>query len=112
MRAGRSRWKIENETFNTLKNQGYNFEHNYGHGKENLCTNLVLLMMLAFFVDQLQQLLNPLFQAAWKKNQSKIALWEAVRSKFNEFVVDAMEMICRLIIGQLKVRYEFYEDSG
>lgn len=25
MRAGRSRWKIENETFNTLKNQGYNF---------------------------------------------------------------------------------------
>jgi hypothetical protein len=29
MRAGRARWKIENETFNTLKNQGYNFEHNY-----------------------------------------------------------------------------------
>ena len=37
MRAGRSRWKIENETFNTLKNQGYNFEHNYGHGYSNLC---------------------------------------------------------------------------
>ena len=30
--GGRARWKIENETFNTLKNQGYNFEHNYGHG--------------------------------------------------------------------------------
>jgi len=28
MRGGRSRWKIENETFNTLKNQGYHFEHN------------------------------------------------------------------------------------
>jgi hypothetical protein len=24
MRAGRARWKVENETFNTLKNQGYN----------------------------------------------------------------------------------------
>jgi hypothetical protein len=23
MRGGRARWKIENETFNTLKNQGY-----------------------------------------------------------------------------------------
>jgi len=23
MRAGRARWKIENETFNTLKNLGY-----------------------------------------------------------------------------------------
>src|SRR5438045_7008995 len=36
MRGGRARWKIENETFNTLKNQGYNFEHNYGYGNQNL----------------------------------------------------------------------------
>ena len=28
MKAGRARWKIENETFNTLKNQGYHFAHN------------------------------------------------------------------------------------
>jgi len=45
MLMGRSRWKIENETgrppaFNTLKNQGYHFEHNYGYGKENLSTVL------------------------------------------------------------------------
>ncbi len=26
----------ENETFNTLKNQGYHSEHNYGPGKKNL----------------------------------------------------------------------------
>lgn len=32
MKGGRARWKIENETFNTVKNQGYEFEHNYGHG--------------------------------------------------------------------------------
>jgi len=25
MRAGRARWKIENETFNTLKTQGYHY---------------------------------------------------------------------------------------
>jgi len=36
MRGGRARWKIETETFNTLKNQGYNFEHNYGHGERHL----------------------------------------------------------------------------
>ena len=35
-KAGRTRHKIENETFNTLKNQGYNFEHNYGHGHQHL----------------------------------------------------------------------------
>jgi hypothetical protein len=34
--VGRARWKIEHETFNTLKNQGYHLEHNYGHGKKNL----------------------------------------------------------------------------
>lgn len=33
MRGGRARWKIENETFNTLKNQGYHLGHNYGLGK-------------------------------------------------------------------------------
>ncbi len=31
MQGGRARWKVENETFNTLKNQGYQFEHNFGH---------------------------------------------------------------------------------
>jgi hypothetical protein len=34
MRGARARWKIENETFNTLKNQGCHFEHNFGHGRE------------------------------------------------------------------------------
>ncbi len=52
MRGGRARWKIENETFNTLKNQGYNFDHNYGHGEQNLSVVLAVLMMLAFLVDQ------------------------------------------------------------
>ena len=50
MRGGRARWKIENETFNTLKNQGYHLEHNYRHGEQNLSVVLALLMMLAFLV--------------------------------------------------------------
>ena len=29
MCAGRARWQIENEVFNTLKNQGYNLKHNF-----------------------------------------------------------------------------------
>ena len=31
--GGRARWEIENETFNTLKNQGYNLDYSYGHGQ-------------------------------------------------------------------------------
>ncbi len=80
MRAGRARWKIENETFNTLKNQGYQYEHNFGHGEENLAVVFALLMMLAFLVDQVMQLCDPLFRGAWQKLGSKRALWERQRA--------------------------------
>ena len=46
--CGRSRWKIENETFNVLKCGGYNLEHNFGHGKDTLASVLVVLNLLAF----------------------------------------------------------------
>ena len=62
MRGGRAKWKIENETFNTLKNQGYNFEHNFGHGSKNSSTVFALLLMLAFLVDQIQQKVCGLFK--------------------------------------------------
>lgn len=84
-RGGRSRWRIENETFNTLKNQGYHFEHNYGHGKENLSTVLMLLMFLAFTVDQIQQACCPLFQAVLAKLKSRRSLWDNLRSHVRHF---------------------------
>lgn len=46
--AGRARWKIENEAFNTLKTKGYNLEHNFGHGKQHLASVLATLNLLAF----------------------------------------------------------------
>jgi hypothetical protein len=36
MCAGRTRWQIENEVFNTVKNQGYTLEHNFGLGDKHL----------------------------------------------------------------------------
>jgi len=57
MIGGRSRWKIENETFNTLKNQGYNFEHNYGHGHNHLSNLFAILINLVFLVDQMLEIL-------------------------------------------------------
>ncbi len=90
MRAGRARWKIENETFNTLKNQGYHFEHNYGHGQQHLATVLALVMMLAFLVDQVQQLCDPLFRGAWQKLGSKRLLWERMRGLFNDYRLETL----------------------
>ena len=42
----------QNETFQTLKKQGYHLEHNYGHGKEHLSSTLAGLMLLSFLFDQ------------------------------------------------------------
>jgi hypothetical protein len=80
MKGGRARWKIENETFNTLKNFGYNLEHNYGHGKKYLSTILCLLMLLAFFIDQIQGMSCSLFQAVKKLAGSFSGLWEDTRA--------------------------------
>ena len=85
IRAGRARWKVENETFNTLKNQNYNFEHNFGHGNKNLSTVFMFLMMLSFLVDQLQEAFCALFQAARKKRGARRSLWEAMRTMFSMF---------------------------
>jgi hypothetical protein len=99
MRGGRCRWKIENETFNTLKNQGYHFEHNFGLGKEHLSEVFVMLMMLAFLVDQTQQLCSPLFQAAWQRAGSKRALWDQQRNLFHCFELDSMAMLYTVIVN-------------
>jgi hypothetical protein len=90
MRGGRARWRIENETFNTLKNQGYHFEHNYGHGYQHLSVVFAVLMLLAFCIDQVQQLCCPLFQAVWAKLGSKRRLWEKMRALFYVYALDSM----------------------
>ena len=113
VRGGRARWKIENETFNTLKNQGYHYEHNYGHGDRNLCVVFCMLMMLAFLVDQVQQHCCPLFEAARKKLGSKRALWESLRSHFRHFKCQSMCHIYEAIIyGLGKEAYPLPEVSN
>lgn len=88
-RGGRARWSIENETFNTLKNQGYQFEHNFGHGYKHLSHVFGLLMFLAFLIDQSQQRCCGLFRAALEKMRRKRYFWERLRSVFSEFYVDS-----------------------
>ena len=75
VRGGRARWKIENETFNTLKNQDYHFEHNFGHGEQNLSVVFAMLMMLAFLVDQNTGiLLSPVSSRSQKTRQPTIVV--------------------------------------
>src|SRR5712671_5152025 len=113
MRGGRARWRIENETFNTLKNQGYHFEHNYGHGYQHLSVVFAVLMMLAFLVDQVQQLCCPLFQAVWAKLGSKRRLWERMRALFYAYVLTSMRQLFEaLFYGLQKTTPIFAVDSS
>ena len=90
MRGGRARRKIENETCNTLKNQGYHFEHNDGHGEQPLSVVFAMRMWLAVLVDQTQQRCCALFQAVWAKLGRKHLLWERMRAWFDDYALQSM----------------------
>jgi hypothetical protein len=113
MRGGRARWKTENETFNTLKNQGYHFEHNFGHGQQHLSVIFAHLMMLAFLVDQIQEAACLLFQAALAKVGSKIRLWEKMRAYFLAIDFDTMEMLYKAIVYGYRIeKIVIFDDSA
>ncbi len=106
MKGGRSRWNIENCVFNTLKNQGYQLDHSFGHGKKNLSTNFAMLMMLAFLVDQVQELCCKLFQEARKKLKTKYGLWERIRYLLTDFKFKNWEMLLKKIVYNLQLPAE------
>lgn len=87
IKTGRCRWKIENECFNTLKNQGYQMEHNFGHGKQNLSHNMYLSTLLAFFLHQIMELVDEAYQQCRVQFGSKRNLWERIRQVLCMFIV-------------------------
>ena len=102
-KAGRARWKIENETFNTLKNLGYNFEHNYGHGKKYLATIFCMLMMLSFLIDQIQEICCSLFQRCKKFAGTYKGLWATMRTLFQYVHFKNWEIFYRTIVKDFKL---------
>ncbi len=66
--CARARWKVENESFNVLKTKGYNLEHNFGHGKENLSALLATMNLLAFACHTICDLTAQ----AWRRARQRI----------------------------------------
>jgi len=99
VKIGRARWKIENECFNTLKNQGYSIEHNYGHGSKNLSFNFFILTLIAFYMHQIAELTDELFQACRTKLRTRYDFWEKVRSAISWFVFDSFEHLFTFILN-------------
>lgn len=109
IKIGRSRWKIENEVFNTLKNQGYHLEHSYGHGQQYLATNFMMLTFLAFLVDQIAQKMDDAFNRALEYCKTKKKLWEKVRQVFDLIPCMSMNVIYRFIAKEIKINLPLLE---
>lgn len=100
--GGRVKWKVENECFNTTKNQGYCLEHSYGHGENNLSFNFAVLTMLAFFMHQILECTDELYQACRKKLGSKMNLWSHLRTYIKCYIFSAFEVLLDFTLNKRK----------
>ena len=113
MRGGRARWKMANETCNTLQHQGDNCEHTYGHGEKHRAVVLAMRMLLAFLVDQTQQRCWALVRAVWAKLGRTRLLWERLRAVCYEDRLEAMrELLEALSVGFDKSHPMILTDSS
>ncbi len=99
--CGRARWKIENETFNVLKNNGYNLEHNFGHGKQNLSALLATMNLFAFACHGVCEILEAVWEKARGALGSRRRFFEHLRTITSYIVFPSWAALVRtLITGQ------------
>jgi hypothetical protein len=103
VKGGRARWKIENETFNTLKNQGYHIEHNFGHGHQNLSMIFFVLNLLAFYIHQILELTDRLYYTVrYTKFTSRKEYWNQLRCTIRILIFPRWESLLSFILDPEK----------
>ena len=98
VKGGRARWKVENEGFNTLKNQGYHIEHNFGHGHQNLSMIFFFLNLLAFFVHQIFELTDLYYQKCRVQFSAHKKFWNQLRCTIRILLFKTWEELLSFII--------------
>jgi hypothetical protein len=99
VKGGRARWKIENETFNTLKNQGYHIEHNFGHGQQHLSMIFFVLNLLAFYIHQILELTDRLYHTLrYTKFTSRKEYWNQLRCTIRILIFPRWESLLQFIL--------------
>lgn len=99
--AGRARWKVENENNNTLKTKGYNFEHNYGHGKKYLSNLLVTFNLLAFLFHTLLGIMDDNYQVLRKKLPTRKTFFDDIRALTRYLYFDSWNDLLNFMIRGL-----------
>lgn len=100
-KAGRARWKIENENNNTLKTKGYHFEHNFGHGKKHLANLLATMILLAFLMHTCFDWLDERYRAVRCKLPSRRTFFENVRTLLLYLPFDSWDHLLRFMLSKL-----------
>lgn len=96
--SGRARWKIENENNNVLKTKGYRFDHNYGHGQQYLSSLLATLILLAFLLHTLLNLMDDKFQLLREKLPSRKRLFDDMKAVTTYWCFDSWEHLLDFMI--------------
>jgi hypothetical protein len=78
--CARARWKIENESFNVLKCNGYHLEHNFGHGKQNLAMMFAAMNLLAFALHTVCDCLEQRWTEARTAKRARTRFFEHIRT--------------------------------
>lgn len=99
--SGRSRWKVENEGFNVLKNQGYHFEHNYGHGQQHLSSVLLTLLLLAFLCHSALGLSCATYQAVRRELGARRTFFNDLRTLTRYFYFPSWQRLLTFMYHQL-----------
>jgi len=107
VKAGRARWKIENENNNTLKTKGYHLEHNFGHGKNHLSETLASLNILAFLFHTLMELCDKRYQLIRKTLPRRDMFFDDIRALTRYFCFDDWVHLMKTMLEGLKL-----EDPG
>jgi hypothetical protein len=101
---GRARWKTENENNNTLKRHGYHLEHNFGHGKKNLCNVLATLNLIAFLCHTILSITNEAYQKIRKKLGARKKFFEHFRTLTHYILFKNWESMLKFMLNKLKLR--------
>lgn len=91
--SGRARWKVENEGINVLKQHGYHFEHNYGHGKQHLANVLLCFLLLAFLVHSALYLGSDMYRAVRQDLRTHYKFFESLRTLTRYFYYRSWEQL-------------------
>jgi len=104
IKAGRARWKIENENNNTLKTKGYNLEHNFGHGDEYLSHILLSMNLLAFLFHTVLSLIDESYQLIRAKLPSRKTFFDDMRALTRYIYFDDWQTLMDFMMFGLKLK--------